>query len=532
MKTIQGQIVDIHQKKIYPGMIYLHKGRIARVEELPSQNLADAPYILPGFVDAHIHLESSMMHPQEFSRHVLPHGSIACICDPHEIANVCGVKGIDYMLEQSAQSSLKCFFGVPSCVPSSPFETSGAELNAATVEQLLQRHDLYFLAEMMDATGVLQHNAEVWAKLEAAKRIQKPIDGHAPGLSGDDLKTYVRAGIQTDHECMHLDEAYEKIKLGMLIQIREGSAAKNFEALLPLLSTHPEYCLFCSDDKHPNDLLQNGHINQLVKRAVAAGYDLFDTLRAASLNPIRHYRIPVGMLQEGDPADFIVVHDLKDFKVLETWIDGKIAFDHETPTTRPVENIHCINQFNAAPIHIKDIQQPSTDHPIPVIGVETDQLYTHALQKSLHDEDVLKIVVYNRYTPSKPAVAYVHNFGLKRGALASSIAHDSHNLIAVGVSDEDIVRAINRIIQSKGGIVALDATKEAFLPLPIAGLMSTLPGEEVARIYQQADRLAKEMGSTLDAPFMTLAFLSLTCIPQLKISDKGLFDGVLQQFIS
>jgi len=535
---ISGNIIDIVQRKIFKGEIEIDDGIIIFVKE---KDKVQNQYILPGFVDSHIHIESSMMPPAEFSRFSIPQGTVACVCDPHEIANVCGVEGINFMIENAKNSPLKFYFGAPSCVPATEFDRAGAVLDAEIVDKLLQRDDIHFLAEMMNYVGVVNQDKDVLEKIQSAIKSGKPIDGHAPAISGDALTLYCSSGITTDHECMSMDEAIEKINLGMKILIREGSAAKNFKDLVPLLNEYPEWIMFCSDDKHPDDLIKNGHINSLVTRALQLGYSIFDILRAATLNPVKHYKLDVGLLQPGDRADFIIVNDLNDLNYPETWIDGKKVASAGKALFDVSFQQQSVNQFNALNISTDDIRVIPQGTKLRVICIEEGQLSTDngiatPLIKNgniISDikEDVLKIVVYNRYEISKPAVGFIRNIGIKRGAFASTVSHDSHNIVAVGTSDEMLVKAINTIIKYEGGIVAVDENESHVLPLPIAGLMSDLPGIEVAEKYQQAEQAVRAYGSTMIAPFMTLAFMSLIVIPRLKINDKGLFDGESYRFI-
>lgn len=536
---ISGYVVDVVAKTIIKAKVEIESGKIKSI--IPSENV-DNQYIIPGFVDAHIHIESSMMLPAEFARYSVVHGTVACVCDPHEMANVCGVAGIDYMIENSRRSPMKFFFGAPSCVPSTSFEAAGAHLDASQVDELLQRDDIYFLAEMMNFPGVIHHNKQVWAKLEAAKRLGKPIDGHAPELKGADLEAYAAGGITTDHECMTIAEAEAKIALGMTVQIREGSAAKNFDDLLPLLEKYPDKIMFCSDDKHPDDLLKNGHINALASRAVAAGFDPLDVLRICSYTPVKHYGLNVGLLQEGDDADFVVVTDLKSFDVLSTFIKGVRVSDGKSPLFERFVPDELINRFEALPIVVDDLYVKDNGGLLRVIDVEDGQLYTKEIRVAPKvetgnlvsdvDNDILKMVVYNRYAPSKPAVGFIHGIGLKKGAMASTVAHDSHNIVAVGTSDAEICSAINKIIETEGGILATSNGDVKALELPVGGLLSDQPGSEIARLYEEVDAYAKELGTTLRAPFMTIAFMSLLVIPEIKLGDKGLFDGRSFQFIS
>jgi adenine deaminase len=538
LETITGNIVDVISGTISKGKVLFENGKIIKIETCEE---VEDQFIIPGFVDAHIHIESSMMLPAEFARYSTTHGTVACVCDPHEMANVCGIPGVDYMIENGKQSPMKFFFGAPSCVPSTAFETAGAVLDANDVEALLKRQDIYFLAEMMNFPGVIHKNKQVWAKLDAAKRLGKPIDGHAPEISGADLTAYAAGGITTDHECMTIAEAEAKIALGMTVQIREGSAAKNFDDLLPLLSKYPDKIMFCSDDKHPDDLLKNGHIDTLARRAVSKGYDPIEVLRICSLTPIRHYKLDVGLLQPGDDADFVVVNNLTDFNVKSTYIRGKKVSENGVPTFPRYVPTKLINQFNAEKISANQLTVIPSGSMLKVIHVDDGQLFTHQILRapkinnnnvvSDTENDVLKLVVYNRYQPSEPAIGFIKNVGLKRGALASTVAHDSHNIVAIGTSDQEIASAINQIIDSRGGILACEENRTCLLPLPVGGLLSDLAGSVIAERYEEVDAMAKELGSTLRAPFMTVAFMSLLVIPELKLGDKGLFDGRSFKFV-
>jgi len=532
VQHISGNIVDVVLKTITKGIITIDNGKIINI--FPAEDVDDQ-YIIPGLVDAHIHIESSMMLPAEFARYSIIHGTVACVCDPHEIANVCGIEGVDYMIENGKQSPMKFYFGAPSCVPSTKFETSGAELDAVDVEKLLQREDIYFLAEMMNFPGVIHNNKQVHLKLQAAHAVGKPIDGHAPDLTYDELIAYVAGGISTDHECMTIADAESKIALGMKVQIREGSAAKNFDDLLSLLDKHAENIMFCSDDKHPDDLLKNGHINSLVRRAVAKGYDPVEVLRVCTLNPVRHYKLDVGLLQTGDSADFNIVNNLTDFEIKSTYICGEKVSENGVTTFPRFIPTTLINQFNAEKITEEQLQVTPVGDVLNVILVDDGQLFTHSgwsVQKTDNgnvisdiENDVLKLVVYNRYQPSEPAIGFIKNIGLKSGALASTVSHDSHNIVAVGTTDKEIVSAINQIIESKGGILACDGLRTCLLSLPVGGILSDDEGAVISKQYEEIDAMAKELGSGLKAPFMTLAFMSLLVIPKLKLSDKGLFDG-------
>ena len=527
--TIGGQIVDLVNSRIFSGVVIVENGKIKKIEEQPVGNTR---FIMPGFVDAHVHIESSMLVPSEFARLAVCHGTVATVSDPHEIANVLGKEGVRYMIENGKKVPFKFFFGAPSCVPATPFETSGFTLDADDIEELMASPDIYYLSEVMNYPGVINEDPEMMRKIAAAKRYGKPIDGHAPAVTGTDLQKYVGAGISTDHECFSIEGALEKISLGMKILIREGSAARNFEALIPLMASHPDKLMFCSDDKHPDEL-DDGHIDELVRRAIALGYDVMDVLKAASLNAVKHYNLNVGMLQAGDDADFIVVDDLRSPVARQTYIKGELVAENGVPNFKYVETAKP-NIFEHPYLYAQDLFVPDKGKKIKVIECFDGQLITKCFlaEPKVEDggvvsdveRDILKMVVVNRYQPYTPAVAFIKNFGLKRGALASSVAHDSHNIVAVGVTDKDILHAVNLLIEHSGGVTAYCSKEMVAVPLPVAGLMSNEDGYEVAQAYKNANALAKRLGSTLYAPFMTLAFMALLVIPELKLSDRGLFD--------
>ncbi len=527
--TLTANIVDVVQGTINPGTIHILDGIIRSIE--PYHGSCDRT-ILPGLIDAHVHIESSMTLPAAFGAAAAVHGTLAVVCDPHEIANVMGIAGVEYMIANAKQSPVEFHFGAPSCVPASPFETSGAILDSDAVARLLKKKEIGYLSEMMNFPGVLSGDPEVMAKIAAAKELGLPIDGHAPGLRGDDLRKYIGAGISTDHETLTLEEGKEKISLGMKVIIRSGSAADSLSELLPLLNEHPEMCMFCTDDQHP-DSLQKGHLDRIVRQAISSGYSVMDVLRAATLNPALHYGLGVGLLQIGDPADFIEIDSLDSFQVLRTFARGNIIAE-KGKYLLPVVFPEPINHFNTNPIATDDIVVRSTSERIRVIEAIDRQVFTGSGMASVEpgttiepdpSRDLLKLVVLNRYRHAAPAVAFVRKFGLKRGAIASSIAHDSHNIIAVGADDGSICRAINAIVDSRGGIAVATESILDILPLPVAGLMSTMTVAETAEGYQRLTAHAKALGSKLDAPFMTLSFMALTVIPDLKLSDRGLFDG-------
>jgi adenine deaminase len=534
---IQGNIVDILNKRIVKGEIEVLSNRVVAIRE-SDHNIED--YILPGFIDAHIHIESSMLVPSEFAKIAVTHGTVATVSDPHEIGNVLGVKGVDFMIENGKKVPLKFNFGAPSCVPATSFESAGAIINADDIQKMMANPDIKYLAEMMNYPGVLFEDEEVMKKIAWAKHYQKPIDGHAPGLRGDDITKYIAAGISTDHECFTYEEALEKLQKGMKVIIREGSAAKNFEALIDLLPEFYEHMMFCSDDKHPDDLLL-GHINELCQRAVAKGIDVFKVLQAACINPVEHYKLDVGLLREGDLADFIVVNNLKEFKVKQTYIDGALVAEEGISFVKHVD-FEILNNFDTPLKRTSDFEFHSASEKIRVIEALDGELVTNEIEAdslikdgnliSNPEEDILKMTVVNRYQNTDPSIAFIKNFGLKKGAIASSVGHDSHNIIAVGVSDEMICKAVNLIIENRGGVCAVNSTQEKVVPLPVAGIMSDQPAEDIGKAYAELDSMAKEMGSALRAPYMTLSFMALLVIPSLKLSDKGLFDGNTFKFTS
>lgn len=532
---IQGQFVDIRNRSIFSAEVTVENGKIIAVTK---KEHTDKRYILPGFIDAHIHIESSMLVPSEFARLAVLHGTVATISDPHEIANVLGKEGVYYMIENGKKVPFKFHFGAPSCVPATSFESAGAIINPDDVKELLASDDIFYLTEMMNYPGVLFDDEDVLKKIAWAKHFGKPVDGHAPGLRGKDIQKYIAAGITTDHECFTYEEALEKLNLGMKVIIREGSAAKNFEALIDLLPDHYENMMFCSDDKHPDDLIV-GHINSLCARAVARGIDVFKILQSACVNPVNHYGINVGQLHENDAADFIIVEDLVDFKVLQTYINGELVAENGKSYIKKA-TFETPNNFNITSKTVADFEINGSGLPIRVIEALEGQLITNEIHhkpllengKIISDiqNDILKVVVVNRYHNAPVSIAFIKNFGLKSGAIASSVAHDSHNIIAIGTSDQEICNAVNLIIKNTGGICAVNGTQEKSLALPVAGIMSDRDGWETGRLYSEIDAMSKGLGSPLKAPFMTLSFMALLVIPDLKLSDKGLFSGKAFRF--
>ncbi len=527
---IAGKIIDVHKRRIYPGIVTITAGKIESVTETEE---SPGHYIMPGLADAHVHIESSMLVPSHFAVAAVRHGTVAVVTDPHEIANVLGKDGVKFMLDNAENVPVKIVFGAPSCVPATSLESAGARIGSADIRELIEDGKVKFLAEMMNFPGVIYNDAEVHRKLEAARNAGIPIDGHAPGLTGEELKKYISAGISTDHECTSLEEALEKISGGMQILIREGSAARNLEVLAPLISYYPEKVMLCTDDLHPETLLR-GHINRLVARLISMDYNIFDVVKAASVNTYEHYRISAGTLKTGDPADFIIVDDPKKMNVLQTWIDGKCVFDGEKSLFSPGEIIK-VNKFKCTRLLPDEIRVINEGGKINIIVARNGELTTDAdvvpagekeFVTTRPEEDILKIVVKERYNDKPPAVGFIRGFGMKQGAMASSVAHDSHNIISIGTNDRDIVNAINLIVDAGGGMAVASDDGAEVLKLPVAGIMSDLPVTAMASRYEKLSETVRSLGCRLDAPFMTLSFMALLVIPKLKMSDRGLFDGL------
>lgn len=532
---ISGKIVDPHKMRIYAGEISFENGRIISIDETES---APDMYIMPGLVDAHVHIESSMVTPSHFAVAAVKHGTVAVVSDPHEIANVLGTGGVYFMLDNAGSVPMMFSFGAPSCVPATPFESSGAVIGPEEIQLLLNDKRIHYLAEMMNFPGVIYGDDNVALKLQIARDAGVVIDGHAPGLTGVNLQKYVASGITTDHECSTLEEALEKVSLGMKILIREGSAAKNLDSLAPLLESHPDMVMLCSDDLHP-EMLEKGHINKLVVRLVNAGYDLFKVLRAASVNAAAHYGLENGLLRAGDRADFIVVDNPGNMKVLQTWINGILVFDGVRTLFGP-GLVEKVNNFHCNRIVPKEIAVKREGVGMRVITAMNGELLTGSvvvsagsepLVRSQPEADILKIVVKERYKDAQPSMGFIKGFGLKKGALATSVAHDSHNIIAVGVTDAEIAEAVNAVVDAGGGMAVVSDQDCEILRLPVAGIMSDMPLSAVAASYLRLTETAKRLGCTLDAPFMTLSFMALLVIPELKLSDKGLFDGIAFRFV-
>ena len=541
MEIIEGNIIDVHTNQIYPGKIFVSNGKILKIEK---SNQIYSTFISPGFIDAHVHIESSMLTPEHFSDLIISKGTLAIVNDPHEIANVMGERGVRFMIDNSRKARVKCFFGIPSCVPATPFDSAGEIISTEMTERLAATKEFVCLSEMMDIPGVLNESPEVVQKIKIAKKYHLKIDGHAPLLSGEALKKYVQAGISTDHECSNLDEALEKIDAGMKILIREGSAAKNYNALKSLIASHPDSVMFCTDDAHPDEIIRNGHIDYLVRSALKDVFDLFTVLRIASLNPVKHYNLSVGTIQVGENADFIRIRNLESFEVLEAYKDGRKVYEkgeNLLPVTQDTTDFSELNRFFQHKIDVSDLRKEVVSKQNLCIEVTDGEIITSksffdsesgSNFESDIDRDILKIVYLNRYSlDKKPQVSWIKGIGLKEGAFATSIAHDSHNILAVGCSDSDIQEVINRLIENKGGLVVKNASGLYMLELPIGGIMSDKNAWEVAERYEFLTMELKNTGCRLSSPFMTLAFMSLIVIPELKIGEKGLFDFKSFRFI-
>jgi adenine deaminase len=529
--SVKGVIVNPTSRTKEGGEILISNGEIKSIIKNPK---IKNPFILPGFIDSHVHIESSMLIPSQFARMAVKHGTIAVVTDPHEVANVAGIEGIWFMLSDARKTPMHFFFGVPSCVPASPLEKSGATLNSTDVKSLLSEDDFLYLAEMMNFPGVINDDEEVVRKISAAKELGKPIDGHAPGLSGEDLIKYVASGIETDHECSTTEEAIQKIKLGMKVLIREGSAAKNFDTLISLVKEFPKSVMFCTDDCHP-DYLEKGHINKLVAKAIKQGYDFFDVIYAATINPINHYKLPLGRLKENDPADFILVKDLDNFEVLATYIKGKPVYSNNK-INFSVKNVVRPKFSFRSSFRAEDLNVFCSGQKLNVIGAIEGELLTKWTKEDSPvpigenvyanpKDDFLKIVLLDRYSEDPPVVCYIRGFGLKTGAIAASIAHDSHHIICIGCEDESIEQAFEWIISQKGGICFAKKQKVKGIPLPFFGLMTNLEGTSISKKYHNLNKLVRDAGSNLNSPFMTLSFMALTVIPELKVFHNGLFDA-------
>lgn len=523
--TVAGVVFDPIKRESFGATLRIQNGKIAKIEK--DSNIKH-PAILPGFVDSHVHIESSMLTPSNFAKAAVKHGTVAVVTDPHEIANVAGVKGVEFMINDAKGSDFKFYFGAPSCVPASPFDECFEPFTPEIIEGLMKRDDIHFLAEMMNFPGVIYKSESVMQIIGKAHSANKPVDGHVPGLSGDALKSYVSAGITTDHECFTLEEALEKIKLGMKILIRDGSAAKNFGSLHPLIKEHSKHLMFCTDDCHPDELL-HGHINLKVRQSLALGYDVFDVLQVSSVNPVNHYKLNVGLLQEGDSADLLVVDNLQNLNIQSTFINGVDVFNINESVTKSYSALNYVfpHSFNPSNLHSKAIS-----NKVKAIEVINDELITNSVVVNNEaetlscnlKEDVLKIAVLSRYKENELSVGLIKGFGMKKGAIAASIAHDSHHIISVGCDNASIEKCLEFIIKNRGGVCYFDGEQLHGLPLPVYGLMTDFSAEVAAAAYEKINSKVIADGCKLKAPFMTMSFMSLSVIPHLKITPAGLFD--------
>ncbi|MBU5678697.1 MAG: adenine deaminase [Candidatus Aenigmatarchaeota archaeon] len=547
MKIVEGNLVDIINEKIYPAIIKIENNRIALIKRVDKDL---ERYIIPPLIDAHIHIESTMLSPIRFAEVALTHGTVSVVADPHEIANVLGIKGIFYMISEAKKTPLKAFFTAPSCVPAVDFESSGARIDENEIEKLMKMKEVVALGEVMNYPGVINREEKIMKKIEIAKKYKKPIDGHAPMLRGKDLKKYIEAGITTDHECTSIEEAEEKIKRGMKIMIREGSSSKNMNELIELSKSYnASKFFFVTDDINPRDL-RNGHINLILRKALSLGLDAIIALKFVSINPITHYNLPVGCLKEGELADFVVVNNLREFNVIETWINGRCIVKNgklleKLPKPAKIKNVMRVKR-----VEEKDLKVVSKKkrNKIRVIKIIPNQIITKSevfemkakriyknkvkdIEKNLYEissdtkRDIIKIVAVDRYKGKNLAIGFVSGFNLKNAAIATSIAHDSHNIIAIGSNDNAIAIAINKLKEINGGVCIANSKKVlSFLKLLIAGLMSIENHEKVARNHEKIEKFIRKFGCKLEAPLMQLSFLALPVIPELKITTKGLFD--------
>lgn len=534
--SVEGNVVDVEGRRVFRGKVNVEGNKIVSIVAGEPAAITDkGPFILPGFIDSHVHIDDSLLAPYEFARGSVRGGTIAAVCDPHEIANVMGMQGIEYMVKQSKQSPYKFFYGAPACVPPSDFEMAGAELGPKELKELLASPDIHHMAEFMDFYGVIHDNPKTMEKIRITKEAGKPIDGHAPLLTGAELDKYIAAGISTDHECSIIEEAREKVKKGMKVIVREGSAAPDLRGIHQIIDEAPDMVMLCTDEWHPNDMLYKGHVDYIVRTAIELGCDVFNVLRAASINPVKHYKIPVGGLKEGDLADFIVVDSLKEMNVLQTYIEGTLVYDNKNVLIPPMTPA-IVNNFQITdPVTPDDLAIFADSKVINVIEVFDKKLFTRKIVSNVTvsavnnaianpTEDILKLVAVNRYQKEKPVCGFVKGFGLQSGALAYSICHDSHNIVCVGVTDEDMAKAINIVIKNKGGGAISNGGKTTCLPLPIGGLMSDRELEEVGEKYEELQEVARQMGCKLANPFGTLSFIGVTSIPEIRITVRGIFD--------
>lgn len=498
--------------------------------------------VLPGFLDAHIHLESSLVSPTEFAKAVLPHGTTTVITDPHEITNVMGTDGIDYMLQATEDLPVDVRFMLPSCVPSTPLDESGAILDYRAIDSFYDHPRVQGLAEMMNSYGVIHNDKEVVSKIVAAQAHHKKIDGHAPGLQGNKLNAYIAAGVYSDHECSELDDAIAKLQRGQFIMIRDGTAARNLEALAPLLcDKYVERCMFCTDDKHPNDLLEKGHIDYIVKKAISLGVDPIIAIKAACHNAARYFLLNNrGAIAPGYLADFVIIDDFRSFNIQQVYKKGVLMCDHGVLTDFPAPEIEeylskrAHDTFRLKHLTAEDFRDA---RPRGVIGMVPNEIVTTDAGYSDHidvEQDILKIAVIERHRNTHHiGLGYIKNYGLKRGAVATSISHDSHNIIVVGTNEEDMAYAANRVVELNGGIIVAEGERStAEVPLAIAGIMSDEPLVVVNEKLEDAKEKAFTAGVSRGVdPFMTLSFMALNVIPTLRITTRGVFDVVSQQYV-
>ena len=560
-------ILDVLTDSVYPARITVEDGifkEIVPIHVTEETKIDVDGLVLPGFIDSHIHIESTMLTPAQFAKIAVRHGTTSVVCDPHEIANVCGIDGIEFMIENASTVPFNFYFEAPSCVPATAFETSGAILDSSDIEYLLQKDEIIALAEMMNFPGVINGEEEVLRKLELARMYEKPIDGHAPLVSGKDLDKYIEQGISTDHECSSFHEAIEKKQKGMKIMVRDGSSAKDMEALFDfskriehlknqdsfgIIPTEvlerrinsPIFDFIVSDDKHPNDLIY-GHLNKSVKKAADLGVDIIKAIEMVTINPAAHFGLDAGSIVTGAKADFIIIDNLTDFNIKKTYIAGECVFDGEN-VLFDVEDVEVENSIDADKKCAEDFEVyfDGDECEVNVIECYDGDLLTGKTTATLKTkdgivhsdiyQDVLKIAVVERYGKNTIANAFIKGFELKKGAIASSVAHDSHNIIVVGYSSEMMARAVNKIIDNRGGFAIVSEDFEDSLSLPIAGLMCNEDAYEIAEKLDELHKMTRALGCELDSPFMTMAFMALLVIPSIKISDMGLFDGDSFEFI-
>jgi adenine deaminase len=534
-------IVNVFSGRIIQGNIAVKDGYIVGFGDYDAAATMDVKgrYVAPGFIDAHVHIESSMTGVTEFARAVVPCGTTTVVADPHEIANVLGTVGIDYMLRSAEDQPMDCLFTLPSCVPATDMETAGARLTAGDLESFMDHPRIVGLAEMMNYPGVIFTDAGVMAKLAMARRHHRTMDGHAPGLSGRRLLAYAAAGIASDHECTRAEEALEKLELGLRIMVREGTCARNLEALLPVINAQTWHrMMWCTDDRHPHDLLAEGHVDAVIRKAVAHGVDPLTAIRMGTINPADYFGIAdAGAIAPGRKANLVIFSDLGDIHAEQVFYMGRPVAENGRmlPRVQRPAPVAVPLSMNLKPDHL-DFSIPATGRRMRVIRAIADQVVTRCEIMDVTEinglavadlaGDIIKLAVVERYTgQARTGRGFVTGLGLKRGAIASSVAHDSHNIIVAGVTDADMRAAVTAVVKMGGGLAAVaDGKLLASLPLPVAGLMSDQPVEAVRRQMDGMLASAKDLGATLADPFMTLGFLALPVIPDLKLTDLGLVD--------